>query len=751
MLQRSIWSKWFLSAAVASVGLWGGATLAQVAGDAAPATEPAPAAKPAPAAAPAAAPDAAHVKLADDVLFYSLVNNTKMAKESADVLLEKKLAPKSLLEAFQAAADGRDFRNIIVQDLRRPELKESLAKLLEVVDQGFRDVARNSLNIRQDIERLNGGPRPYQNAKDRLTAAGQYAVPLYLQYLQDNSRKDLHPYILRVLGEIGRPLLTPLIEQLQVADPVLRVQLINVIGQIAYPQALPALRALESDAAMSDQVKQACRNAIMLIDGSGRAAKLTPAELYLAGGENYYHKKASYLPPLPEEKTNPVWYYDATLKNVKAVQVPTEIWNRVMALRMAESTIKMDPNNAAAISLWLAANLQREIQLPAGATDDSKSPLAQDAAFYANAFGQAYLNPVLARALDDHDAALALRAIAALETTGTVSGLVSGTDAPLVRALANADRAVRFTAAFALARANPLTPFPSSFRVVPIMAEAVSNSASPSVLLIVTDDDMRNAVTEALRNSDAHYTVYAGRSITAALEQARRAPALDVVIIPEGKDVESIATLGRTDYRLSNVPVLVAAKTADLATIKNKYAPQKGYGVIDSHADEASITAALAAARADLGIVTGTPEQATAYSLTALKLLDLLAADHRSIYPLNEAVTTLCDALKDKRPDVAAGAATVLGHLNSPDGQRALATVAVLDNDTALRVGFFENLAENAKRTGNILDASQVKAIIVLINAPETDGKIRAAAAKALGALNLPSNQARDLILQQVR
>ena len=67
---------------------------------------------------------------------------------------------------------------------------------------------RDPVRIRSDIDRLSNGPRPYQNAKDRLTAAGQYAVPIYLEYLQNNAKKDLHPFIIRVMGEIGRPLLS---------------------------------------------------------------------------------------------------------------------------------------------------------------------------------------------------------------------------------------------------------------------------------------------------------------------------------------------------------------------------------------------------------------------------------------------------------------------------------------------------------------------------------------------------------------
>jgi hypothetical protein len=771
MLPRSLWSSLILSAAVATVGLCGVTTLAQ---ETAPAAAPAPEAASAPVAAPSTAaaapapepaPAAAEapaapavpaiedpVKLADDLLHFSLVNNVELAKANADKLLDKKLTATEMLQAFEAASAGRDFRTVLEQDLRRPDLKDSVAKLLEQVDEGYRNVARDPVRIRGDIDRLGGGPRAYQNAKDRLGAAGQYAVPIYLEYLQNPGKKDLYPFIIRVMGEIGRPLLNPLIEELRVSDPTLRVELANVIGQIGYPQALPALRLMQTDAQTPPQLKAAVDQAIALIDRSGRVASMSPAELYLAGGENYYDRKSSYLPMQPEEKTNPIWSFDKNLNNVAALQVPTEIWNSVMALRSAEAALKIDPNNGAAISLWLAANLKREIQLPQGAKDPSKPAAAQDAAFYAKAAGPAYMNPVLARALDNNDPALALRAIAGLEATGGVAGLVNSPEAPLVRALANPDRAVRFTAAFALARANPLSQYPAFFRVVPILSEAVGTTAAPAALLVVANEDQRNALSEALRNGDAHYTVYAGSSISAALEQARRAATLDVVIVPNGPEVARIADMARTDYRLTGVPVLVSTPSEEAAAAKLKFAQNKGYAVIEAQADEAAVTAALAQARKDIGSAPVTAESANAFALTALRLLDMLASDHRSIYSANEATVTLIDALRDKRPEVVAAAAGVIGKLNSAEGERALALAALnTDADAALRVTFFHNLAESAKRTGNALDGAQVTAVIKIVTSAEGDAKVRDASAEALGALNVPSNQASTLILQQAR
>ena len=59
-------------------------------------------------------------------------------------------------------------------------------------------------------------------------------------------------------------------------------------------------------------------------------------------------------------------------------------------------------------------------------------------------------------------------------------------------------------------------------------------------------------------------------------------------------------------------------------------------------------------------------------------------------------------------------------------------------------------LAESAKHTGNALDSAQIASIIKVVGG-DADANVRTSAARALGALNVPSNQASALILQQIK
>jgi HEAT repeat protein len=705
------------------------------------------------AAAPAAAgsqPGGATVaaggslkQYADDFLHYSLVNNAELAKANAQALLNANPQPADLLAAFEAAANGRNPREIMLRNEKREDLREVSTQLLDKLEEGYRAVSRDPQRIRAEVDRLSTGPRAYNNARDRLTAAGAYAAPIFLEYLQNGAKKDAQPYILRVMTEIGRPLLPPLLEALKTKDNALKLTLVNVIGQIGYPQALPELRLLQADNSTDAEVKHAVDQAIGRIDRTGGAANASPAELFLAAGRNYYAQKASYMPPSTDERTNAVWSFDTGLNNVVPVDVPTPIWNSVMAMRSAEEALKLESNNAGAISLWLASNLRKEINLPAGATDPTRQGGKPDAAFYALAAGPVYVNPVLGQALADHDTALALRAIDALEPTAGTQGLVSGGNAPIIQALNDSDRSVRLRAAFTLARANPTNEFPSSFRVVPTLAEAVSGQEASTVLVVSSDDDTRNKLADALRTSEPAYQVFAANNFNQAVQQSRSSGTISAVIVPFGPDMAAFNAAKDQDPRLGHAAVIV------MATPEQAQAGSAGMQVIDPHADADAVRAALAKVTGPKPAAGG--EDTTKTTTTALELLKTLAGDHKSIYKVTDALPALTAALRDKNAAVAGGAAAVLGQLNNADAQKALATAALSpDTDAALRAPFFQALAESAKRTGNTLDSATVNSLIKVVST-ENDAPTKSAAATALGALNVASNQASTLILQQVK
>ena len=62
---------------------------------------------------------------------------------------------------------------------------------------------------------------------------------------------------MQVTKAVISPAVNPLVAELRVADPTLRIALINVIGQIGYPQSAAAAAGGPLDAATSPEMKAA--------------------------------------------------------------------------------------------------------------------------------------------------------------------------------------------------------------------------------------------------------------------------------------------------------------------------------------------------------------------------------------------------------------------------------------------------------------------------------------------------------------
>jgi hypothetical protein len=72
-------------------------------------------------------------------------------------------------------------------------------------------------------------------------------------------------------------------------------------------------------------------------------------------------------------------------------------------------------------------------------------------------------------------------------------------------------------------------------------------------------------------------------------------------------------------------------------------------------------------------------------------------------------------------------------------------------NDPNVRIAAFDSLAASAKLHANMLPDNIIGEIYALISSDQTEPDLRAAAAAAYGALNLPSRKVKDLILDQAK
>jgi hypothetical protein len=140
------------------------------------------------------------------------------------------------------------------------------------------------------------------------------------------------------------------------------------------------------------------------------------------------------------------------------------------------------------------------------------------------------------------------------------------------------------------------------------------------------------------------------------------------------------------------------------------------------------------------------------YPLRAAQAMLKLAIENNQVIDLSAAQGTLIDSTKDDRDQIKMLAAEILAHLAGPQGQQAIANLALNEqNPKPVRLAAFGSLSKSAKVNGSMLGDDNIDAIYDIISSTQADTEIRSAAAAAYGALNLPSEKVKDLILDQAK
>jgi hypothetical protein len=308
------------------------------------------------------------------------------------------------------------------------------------------------------------------------------------------------------------------------------------------------------------------------------------------------------------------------------------------------------------------------------------------------------------------------------------------------------ERLVRFESAFAVAAALPQTQFQGQERVVPLLAEAVSQTGQPNVLYVVGTENEGTRLAGELKD----YGTAGGVGATGAMAAANGLPSIDVILV--GRDVN--------DDEVRNVLRAAAQnprteRSAKIILRPHNAGPWVRAAVNDKTLtvtqanDAATLGPVVEAARGRVGGVPMDEQVATDYALRAAQLLARLATSRGQVLDLAPAEGTLLAALSDPRPEVAKAVGDAVALTNSPAVQPALldrAEDAKTPED--VRVSLYRSLATSAKFFGNRLEGPQVNALRKTV-AAANNLNVRSAAAEAFGSLNVSTDDVRQLILRQ--
>lgn len=686
-------------------------------------------------------------QLLEDFAHYVMIANTEMARATAQALLNRNLEPSAFLGLIEDSLTMQErFERAYRRAILSPELEGVASQLQSLYEEGRRARARDPREIERNIGLLTGMARGRLLAQQRLMQAGEYAAPQLLDVLLDQRDPLLQAEVAALLGVMGRQSLQPLCEALLHVDPATQETLARILGRIGYPSAIPYLTELHRTTPHV-AVQAATGKAIASLGGSV-ASDVSVAALYRDLAEAYYAEPRG-LTAFPGESHQLLWDFVPAL-GLQPTAIRTEVYHEAMTMRLAERALRLDPADQGAVSLWLAANLKREIDQPEGYDNPAYPPTRRGAMYYAVAAGAEATQSVLARALASHDTRLARLAIEALSRSAGVSGLVGSGGVPLAESLSYPDRRVRFEAALALGRARPTEAFEGFEQVVPTLA-GVIREARKRYAVVLAADAVRQQQLRSLLEREGFDVLPPGRSLAAVADSIAERPGIDLIATDLSAEatVETISE-ARRSARLRATPVLATLTAAGVLQYAQQYEDDRLTLLLRQGITDEQMVEGL---RQLVERASGPPvseEEARAYAMAALNVLHDLAiaggpaGSLGSVLDVADAVAPLISALAETQGAVRMQVADVLSYIGQQRAQVSLMDAAMASSGSE-RLALLSKVVNSAKQFGNLLEDRQVRWLLRL--AEEAGTEEATLSASLMGALNLPNVRVATMIL----
>ena len=696
------------------------------------------------------------VRLVDNFYHTARMANYTAAQAYGSQILAQNVDPEMLLDAFREvhkrhSEQPADLDRQMLVWQQQPELADVAGEIVKRVNEGRVARATNRQFIAEQLERLAGGNIAYRNALAQLRFSGEYAVPVMIQYLQDREKVQFHADIRRAMRDLGVDMLSPLWAACQMENETVLIMVVAALGDLQYDASIPYLLE-QVETTGSDAVRRAARQALERLGYSGGS---TAADEFYRLAERFFYEQT---PVIPNRRlgTATIWSWGGEQAGPVRTDVPPQIFNEVMAMRAAGKALKLGQGMDNALALWLAANYRREGELMQGEVDQTQPEGSPSAHYYGAQAGTKYLLDVLERAEADrvrlargnryNTADVSLRAIKSLqEIVGR--GNISAGETPLTTAMNFPDRRVRIEAAFALAQALPQQPIAGQEQVVPLLADALSQTGQPSVLVLSADQELANRSVEQL--TAANYRAAGAGSVVDMIAQAQQLPSVDVVVIDSAigdREIDTLLINSQANPKLSGAAKLVMVNNQATRYERMKLTDPTLETTLAREGE--NLVKAIEGARAGVGALPLEPEAATELATRSGMLLKLLGTSD-SIFRIENGEEFLLAAMADARPEVRTLAGEVVALLDSGRSQPALLAAALRPEEAPeVRISFFNSLATSAKAFGNRLNGDQIDTLLAAA-ANREQLEVQASAAEAVGAMNLPADEARRLIIEQ--
>ena len=685
-----------------------------------------------------AAKDLSGVKKSlEDFVHYVLIGKADLAQAAGEAALSADVSDADLATAVDSAGLGERLTKAISRSRAMGGVSDLATRIEDRVEDGRKSLSRDPNRISDAIGMLRGTLRERMIAEERLTAAGEYAVPQLLKVVVESKDSAHELEASKRLVSLKRHAVLPLSMSLANLDSASQRKVMAILGEIGYPQAIPFI--LEAGAAPQapDTVKAAADSAFAQLNGT---AKDVSAQ-FTALARKFFDRDDS-LVPNPGDAMNNLWEFDGTpggYGGLKATPVATSIFCDEMAKALSRRALAADSANTAALAIYVAADLRRENTLGSDAQPGRYSPQ-----FFATASGPSVCSEVLGMALDSKDTALVRDAIAVLAQTAGGDMLVANAGrSPMLEALRHSDRRVRLDAALALANSLPKQSFAGDFSVVPTLCSAISDSGVSRATVLGGSIEDRQAIQQQLQS--VGFAVLAGADSFDALEvDVIRSNGVDLVVVRGAlADIQGSVERIRASGATASSPIVAIADALAERSVRDAFAndPSVVVWTEGSTAESFRGAATLAISRMSGSVMD--EAEATEYAVRCAEALRAIAFSGSKTFAIADAEGALLRALDSKQGGLRMMVAEVLAVIASPAAQSALIDAAIgASGDEQVTLCDYAALA--ARSGGGKADERQLSALRQLIGSSE--GEAADAAGRLYGSLDAGSAEAVKLI-----
>ncbi len=380
-----------------------------------------------------------------------------LAKKYLQQLAAAKVDEAALAEAAWQIDPGTLLRIAENKDLQPEGRQLSDAALAAAAK-----LTRDPQHLQADVNRLADPSRTVRfEALKNVLAAHEDAVPALVIALADKNRAAIHPVVKQTLAQIGPQAVPPLVTAVQSNDPALMVNVIDALSQIGSREAVVYLAAPATSESYPAEVRQAARTALDEIQGVKNPTRDDAVKLLTTAVQHHLNHDR----PLSTDAAGnvAVWHWDANSKMPVRESLPPEHADAALAARsLGLDLIRLAPDDRLAKRLVTVSTLEH---IAFSATSDGAQKRNELALVFN--FGPAdsgTIEDALAYAMQSGHLAAATAAAEILGNIGDASLLRAkdGVVRPLVKAVAQGDRRLRFAAAEAIMKFKPTEQFAGS-------------------------------------------------------------------------------------------------------------------------------------------------------------------------------------------------------------------------------------------------------------------------------------------------